>query len=100
MLLGPKNKLGAAVDIATKKAGGGPVEVRLQPTGSARLRFHDAQGKIIPSYNPNLELVVSPGPTFSSRGWLLKHNVLVLSIRLILGQQLLCQFAFLKLSVG
>ncbi len=65
MLLGPKNKLGAAVDIPAKKAGGGPVEVRLQPTGSARLRFHDAQGKILPSYNPSLELVVSPGPTFA-----------------------------------
>jgi protocatechuate 3,4-dioxygenase beta subunit len=65
MLLGPKNKLGAAVDIPAKKAGGGPVEVRLQPTGSARLRFHDAQGKILPSHNPTLELVVSPGPTFA-----------------------------------
>jgi len=65
MLLGPKNKLGAAVDIPVKKTGGGPAEVRLQPTGSARLRFHDAQGKILPSYNPNLELVVSPGPTFA-----------------------------------
>lgn len=65
MLLGPKNKLGVAVDIAAKKAGSGPVEVRLRPTGSARLRFHDAQGKILSSYNPSLELVVSPGPTFA-----------------------------------
>lgn len=65
MLLGPKNRLGAAVDIPAKKAGSKPVEVRLQPTGSTRLRFHDAQGKILPNHNPSLELVVSPGPTFA-----------------------------------
>ena len=65
MLIGPKNRLGIAVDIPAKKAGGEPITVRLQPTGSARLRFRDAQGKTLPSHNPSLELVVSPGPTFA-----------------------------------
>jgi RNA polymerase sigma factor (sigma-70 family) len=64
ILLGPKNKFGAAVDVSAQKAGGEPIEVRLQPTTSARLRFLDAKGKPVPDYNPNLELVVSPGPTF------------------------------------
>jgi RNA polymerase sigma factor (sigma-70 family) len=65
MLLGAKNKLGAAVEVSAKKAGDEPVEVRLRLTGSARLHFRDAQGKPLPAYNPALELVITPGPTFA-----------------------------------
>ncbi len=66
MLIGPKNKLGAAVDISAKKAGGEPIAVRLLPTGSARLHLVDAQGKPWPAgYMPSVELVASPGPTFA-----------------------------------
>jgi RNA polymerase sigma factor (sigma-70 family) len=64
MLLGPKNKLGAAVDVSAKKSGAAPVEVHLKPTGSARLHFRDAQGKQLSQYNPALEVVIAPGPTF------------------------------------
>ena len=65
MLLGPKNKLGAAVEVWAKKAGQGPLEVRLKPTGSARLHMLDANGKPAPHVEPSLELVASPGPTFA-----------------------------------
>jgi hypothetical protein len=65
MLLGPNNKLGTSVEVSAKKAGGEPVEVRLQPTGSARLRFLDAKGRPLSALAPPLlELVVTPGPTF------------------------------------
>jgi RNA polymerase sigma factor (sigma-70 family) len=64
-LIGPKNKLGATVEVSAKKAGDKPIEVRLQPTGSARLHLVDGQGKPVPNASPSLELVVSPGPTFA-----------------------------------
>jgi RNA polymerase sigma factor (sigma-70 family) len=65
-LIGPQNKLGAAVDVPGKKAGGEPIVVHLQPTGSARLHLVDAQGKPWPAaYIPSVELVASPGPTFA-----------------------------------
>ena len=63
-LLGPKNNLGAVADIPAKKTGGEPVEVRLKPTGSARLHVLDATGRPIPGFHPGLELVITPGPTF------------------------------------
>jgi RNA polymerase sigma factor (sigma-70 family) len=63
-LLGPQNKLGAAVEVSGKKAGGEPVEVRLRPTGSARLHLADGKGKPVTGYTPSLELIVSPGPSF------------------------------------
>jgi hypothetical protein len=66
ILLGPKNKLGAAVETATKNAGKEPLEVRLKPTGSARLHLVNAQGKPAPQLVPSLELVVTPGPTFAA----------------------------------
>jgi hypothetical protein len=67
MLLGPKNKLGAAVEASAKNAGAEPREVRLKPTGSARLHVLDANGKPAPPHvQPSLELVVSPGPTFAA----------------------------------
>jgi hypothetical protein len=66
MLIGPKNKLGAAVEISAKKAGGEPIAVHLLPTGSARLHLVDAQGKPGPAGDmPSVELVASPGPTFA-----------------------------------
>src|SRR5262249_11519957 len=64
MLLGPKNKLGAAVDVSAKEAAGEPIEVRLKSTGSARLHITDARGSPFPGYMPSLELVITPGPTF------------------------------------
>jgi RNA polymerase sigma factor (sigma-70 family) len=66
VLLGPKNKLGAAVEVSAKKAGQGPLEVRLSPTGSARLHLRHADGKPAADVQPSLELVVSPGPTFAA----------------------------------
>jgi protocatechuate 3,4-dioxygenase beta subunit len=66
MLIGPKNKLGAAVDLSAKKAGSEPIAVHLLPTGSARLHLVDVQGKPWPAgYIPSVELVASPGPTFA-----------------------------------
>jgi RNA polymerase sigma factor (sigma-70 family) len=66
MLIGPKNKLGAAVDVSARKARGEPIVVRLLPTVSARLHLVDGQGKPAPQQVPSLELVVTPGPTFAA----------------------------------
>jgi RNA polymerase sigma factor (sigma-70 family) len=61
-LLGPENKLGAAVAIPAKQAGGEPVQVRLAVCGAARVRFLDAAGKPLVKYKPWVQLVVTPGP--------------------------------------
>jgi RNA polymerase sigma factor (sigma-70 family) len=61
-LLGAENKLGAAVELSAKRPGGTPVEVRLAPCGTARVRLRDAAGKPLVKYKPWLQLVVTPGP--------------------------------------
>lgn len=62
-LLGNKGRLGGVAQIAAAKGAAKPVEVRLAPCGSARLRFRDAAGKPVAGYTPWLQLVVAPGPT-------------------------------------
>jgi RNA polymerase sigma factor (sigma-70 family) len=61
-LLGPQNKLGATATVSAKKAAAEPVEVRLAPCGSAKVRFVDADGKPLPKHKPWLQLVVTDGP--------------------------------------
>jgi hypothetical protein len=65
-LMGPKVQFGASLEVSAKKAGKEPLEVRLKPTGSARLHLVNAQGKPAPQLVPSLELVVTPGPTFAA----------------------------------
>jgi RNA polymerase sigma factor (sigma-70 family) len=60
-LLGPQNKLGAAVEVSAKKAAAEPVEVRLAACGSVKLRFVDGAGKPLAKFKPGLQLVVTPG---------------------------------------
>jgi RNA polymerase sigma factor (sigma-70 family) len=62
-LLGEQNKLAAAVEVSAKKAAAEPVEVRLAPCGSAKVRFVDAAGKPVAKYKPWVQLLVTPGPT-------------------------------------
>ncbi len=65
-LMGLKIKFGASREVSAKNAGKKPLEVRLKPTGSARLHLANAQGKPAPQLVPSLELVVTPGPTFAA----------------------------------
>jgi RNA polymerase sigma factor (sigma-70 family) len=65
-LLGPNVQFGASLEVSAKDAEKEPLEVRLKPTGSARLHLVDAQGKPAPQLEPSLELVVTPGPTFAA----------------------------------
>jgi hypothetical protein len=65
-LMGTKVKFGASLEVSAKNAGKEPLEVRLKPTGSARLHMVDAHGKPAPGLEPSLELVVTPGPTFAA----------------------------------
>jgi RNA polymerase sigma factor (sigma-70 family) len=65
-LMGPKVQFGASLEVSAKNAGKEPLEVRLKPTGSARLHRVNAQGKPAPQLVPSLELVVTPGPTFAA----------------------------------
>ena len=61
-LLGEHNKLGAVVEVSAKKAAAEPVEVRLAPCGSAKVRFVDAAGKPLAKHQPWVQLVVTTGP--------------------------------------
>jgi protocatechuate 3,4-dioxygenase beta subunit len=61
-LLGPQNKLGLAVDVSAKRAADEPIEVRLAPCGSAKIRFVDGDGKPLAKHKPWVQLVVTPGP--------------------------------------
>jgi protocatechuate 3,4-dioxygenase beta subunit len=47
-LMGPKIEFGASREVSAKNAGKEPLEVRLKPTGSARLHMVNAQGKPAP----------------------------------------------------
>jgi RNA polymerase sigma factor (sigma-70 family) len=65
-LMGPKVKFGASLEVSAKNTKKEPLEVRLKPTGSARLHLVNAQGKPAPGLEPSLELVVTSGPTFAA----------------------------------
>jgi RNA polymerase sigma factor (sigma-70 family) len=60
-LLGAHIKLGATVEVSAKKAAAEPVDVRLAPSGSVKLRFVDGDGKPLARFKPGLQLVVTPG---------------------------------------
>jgi RNA polymerase sigma factor (sigma-70 family) len=60
-LLGPQNKLGAVVEVSAKQAAAEPVEVRLVPCGSAKVRFVNGDGKPLARHKPWLQLLVTPG---------------------------------------
>jgi hypothetical protein len=55
-------ELGAAADLPTAEAERGPVTVRLQPCGSAEVRFLDGGGRPRVGSSPQLQLVLAPGP--------------------------------------
>jgi RNA polymerase sigma factor (sigma-70 family) len=65
-LLDPPSKLAAAVEVSARKAAARPVDVCLEPCGSARIHFVDAAIKPIPKQVLWLDLLVSPGPSVST----------------------------------
>jgi RNA polymerase sigma factor (sigma-70 family) len=65
-LMGPKVKFGASLEISAKNAGKEPLQVRLKPTGSARLHLVNTPGKPAPQLEPSLEVVVTPGLPFAA----------------------------------
>ena len=61
--LDAKNELGATLEASGRLALGGPVEVRLQPCGTARARFLDPEGKPVAGRGRgDFSMVVTPGP--------------------------------------
>jgi RNA polymerase sigma factor (sigma-70 family) len=56
-----KNERGATVRLSAKKAGGRPVTVRLEPCGSAEVRFVDKKGNPLPNIRPIFYIVARPG---------------------------------------
>jgi RNA polymerase sigma factor (sigma-70 family) len=62
LFLDPARDLGAFVKLPGKQAGGEPVTVRLEACGTARARFVDDKGKPLAEYQPNLLLLLPPGP--------------------------------------
>jgi RNA polymerase sigma factor (sigma-70 family) len=63
--LDPKNRLGATVELSAKKAGGKPVTVRLQRSGSATARILDKDGKPVAGMNVDVQVLITPGIPFA-----------------------------------
>jgi hypothetical protein len=53
---------GATVQLSAKKAAGKPVKVRLEPCGSAEVRFVDKDAKPLASFRPIFYIVARHGP--------------------------------------
>ena len=60
--LDAKNQRGATVKLSVKEAGGKLVKVRLEPCGSAEVRFVDNKGKPRADFRPIFYIVVRPEP--------------------------------------
>jgi hypothetical protein len=58
--------VGALVEVSGQQADAEPITVRLQPCGSARARFTDAQGKPLAGYRPSLWALLPPTEPFSN----------------------------------
>ena len=65
--LEPSRKLGGMVNLSGKSATGGPVTVRLEPCGAARMRVVGPDGKPVVGRlsRASIEMVVTPGPPYS-----------------------------------
>jgi hypothetical protein len=59
--LDPKNKRGAAARLSAKEAAGKEVHVRLEPCGSAVVRFVDKEGKPLKKFRATPSMVLRPG---------------------------------------
>ncbi len=68
--LDAKRKLGGVLNLSGKSATSGPVTVRLEPCGAARMRFVGPGGKPVARGLPLgrlvFTMVVTPGPTYSN----------------------------------
>lgn len=66
--LDPKGKLGGVVNLSGKSAAGGPVTIRLEPCGAARMRVVRTDGKPFAGRLTDLtiQMVVTPGPPHST----------------------------------
>lgn len=62
LFLDPLNRWGAVVEVPGKDAGKGPVTVRLEPCGQARVRFVGGDGKPLVGHRPELWVRLPPGP--------------------------------------
>ncbi len=62
----PGSQLGATTLFSGKSAAAGPITVRLEPCGSARMRLVGPDGQPLPRYPAGnlLMIVVTPGPTY------------------------------------
>ncbi len=79
LFLDSKDELGAVVEISGKSADAQPLVVHLKPCGKAVARFVDPDGKPLAKYEPDLQIVVTPGPSAmviqeQSRNFLLPRN--------------------------
>ena len=65
--LDPKRKLGLAVNLSAKSASGGPVTVRLESCGAARMRLVGPDGKPVVGQltDQPVQMVVTPGPPYT-----------------------------------
>jgi hypothetical protein len=60
MVLDAKNQWGNTVEMSAENARDRPTQLRLQPCGSARVRFLDAEGKPLTDFYPGLILELAP----------------------------------------
>ena len=62
-LIDTQDGLGTAIDITAAMAADGPIIVKLQPLGSAKLRLVDGEGRpVTRGGSANLNIVATPGP--------------------------------------
>lgn len=59
--LDPINHWGAVVDVSGEIVSSQPLEVRLEPCGTAKVRYVDAEGKPVADLRPSLQIVMTPG---------------------------------------
>jgi hypothetical protein len=62
--LDAKNQLGAVVELPARKAGKGPVTVRLQRCGTAVFRPVGLDGKPVAGFKALVDVIVAPGATY------------------------------------
>jgi hypothetical protein len=70
--LDAKNKLGATAHLSAKEAAGKEVTVRLEPCGSAVVRFVDKQGKPRKGFRPHIDMLFRAGDkgVYADSAWL------------------------------
>jgi hypothetical protein len=73
--LAPRDHVGATVQVQANGAGKSPLDIRLAPCGSVKMRFVDSQGNPVSGMQAAVEIVVTPGVNRFGLDALLKREL-------------------------